>query len=81
MRGVPAIVAMQRDLARKHGFLFYDLFRGMGGYGTMIRFADHRPMLANKDYTHLTHEGGRVTGRMFVRLFTAEQTKWRNLEL
>jgi len=78
MRGVPAIVNMQRDLARKHGFLFYDLFHGMGGYGSIIRLADHHPMLANKDYTHLTHEGGRAIGRQFVRLFTAEQAKWRN---
>lgn len=77
MRGVPAIVHMQRDLARKHGFLFYDLFHGMGGYGSIIRLADHKPMLANKDYTHLTHEGGKVIGRLFVRLFTAEQAKWR----
>ena len=81
MRGVPAIVAMQRDLARKHGFLFYDLFHGMGGYGAMIRLANHKPMLANKDYTHLTHEGGRVVGRMFVRLFAAEQAKWRQQKI
>ena len=81
MRGVPAIVAMQRDLARKHGFLFYDLFHGMGGYGSMIRLAEHRPMLANKDYTHLTHDGGRVVGGLFVRLFTAEQAKWRNTSM
>ena len=77
MRGVPAIVSMQRDLARKYGFLFYDLFWGMGGPGAMIELANHRPMLANKDYTHLTHEGGRVIGHRFVRLFLDEQAKWR----
>ena len=36
MRSVPAIVAMQRDLARKHGFLFYDLYFGMGGPGSIM---------------------------------------------
>lgn len=77
MRGVPAIVSMQRDLARKHGFLFYDLFRGMGGPGSIINLANHKPMLANKDYTHLTHEGGRVIGCMFARLFLDEQAKWK----
>lgn len=75
MRGVPYIVAMQRDLARKHGFLFYDLFHGMGGPGVMIAMANEKPMLANKDYTHLTHEGGRQVGYMFARLFLAEQRK------
>jgi hypothetical protein len=78
MRSVPYIVAMQRDLARKHGFLFYDLYRGMGGPGSIITMANHKPMLANKDYTHLTHEGGRVVGYMFARLFLSEQQKYRS---
>ncbi len=77
MRGVPAIVAMQRTLARKHGFLFFDLFHGMGGPGTMVQMAQHKPRLANTDYTHLTHEGGRVIGYMFARLFLDEQMRWR----
>lgn len=77
MRGVPAIAAMQRNLARKYGYLFYDLYRGMGGPGTMIRFAQQRPRLANLDYTHLTHDGGRVVGRQFADLFLREQNKYR----
>lgn len=77
MAGVPAIASMQRGLARKHGFLFYDLYRGMGGPGTMIRFAQHRPRWANLDYTHLTHEGGRVMGHQLARLFLEEHyNKW-----
>ena len=77
MRGVPAIVAMQRDMARKHGFLFYDLFWGMGGPETMLKFANQRPRLANTDYTHLTHEGGKVVGLQFARLMLLEQQKWK----
>ncbi|MCE7923192.1 MAG: hypothetical protein DYG98_09050 [Haliscomenobacteraceae bacterium CHB4] len=77
MRGVPAIVAMQRDLARKHGFLFYDMFWGMGGPGAIIEMAHHKPRYANTDYTHLTHEGGRVMGLMFATLFLEEQAKWK----
>ncbi len=73
MRSVPAIVKMQRNLARKHGFLFYDLFWGMGGPNTMLKFAHQRPRLANTDYTHLTHDGGKVVGHMFARLFLQEQ--------
>jgi hypothetical protein len=77
MRGVPAIVQMQRTLARKHGLLFYDLFWGMGGPNTMLKFAHQRPRLANTDYTHLTHEGGKVVGLMFAKLFLQEQANWR----
>jgi hypothetical protein len=77
MRSVPAIVAMQRDLARKHGFLFYDLYFGMGGPGSIIDMANHKPRYANLDYTHLTHDGGRYLGYHFATLFTEEQVKWR----
>jgi len=77
MRSVPAIVAMQRNLARKHGLLFYDLFWGMGGPGSIIQMAHQKPRLANTDYTHLTHEGGRVIGLSFARLFVAEQAAWK----
>lgn len=76
MKSVPYIVAMQRDLARNHGFLFYDLYHGMGGPGSIIAMAEHKPMLANKDYTHLTHDGGRVIGYMFAKLFLEEQRKY-----
>lgn len=76
MRGVPAIVKMQRNLARKHGLLFYDLFWGMGGPNTMLKFAHQRPRLANTDYTHLTHEGGKVVGIAFSKLFLQEKALW-----
>lgn len=75
MRGVPAIVAMQRQLARKHGFLFFDLFMGMGGPNTMIKFSMQRPRLANIDYTHLTHDGGRVVGLMFANILLEERAR------
>lgn len=75
MRGVPAIVAMQRDLARKHGMLFYDLYWGMGGPGSMIELAHHRPRYANLDYTHLTHDGGRYIGHRFAQLFLEEKAR------
>ncbi len=73
---VPYIVRMQRDLARKYGFLFYDIFRGMGGPGTMVAYANHRPALANKDYTHLTHEGGKKVGRMMAKIFLDERARY-----
>lgn len=74
---VPAITEMQRDLARHYGFLFYDLYHGMGGPGSMIRLVAQKPALANKDYTHLTHEGGRVMGYMFARLFLEAQAGYQ----
>lgn len=78
MPSVPRIADMQRDLARRFGFLFYDLYRGLGGSGTMVRFANAKPALANKDYTHLTHAGGRFVGRQFARLFQETRLQYTN---
>ena len=76
MPSAPAIVAMQRTVAMRHGFLFFDLFHGMGGEGTMVRFAMQNPRLANTDYTHLTHEGGQVVGLKLAAILLEEQQKW-----
>jgi lysophospholipase L1-like esterase len=73
MPAVPAIVNMQRRLAQKHHFMFWDMYHAMGGSETMLRFANQRPSLANKDYTHLTHEGGRVMGKLFAEVLLAEK--------
>ena len=44
---------------------------------SIIQMAHQKPRLANTDYTHLTHEGGRVIGLSFARLFVAEQAAWK----
>jgi lysophospholipase L1-like esterase len=75
MPAVPAIVNMQRKLAQKHHFLFWDMYHAMGGEGTMVRFANQRPALVNKDYTHLTHEGGKFMGHLFADLLLREKAK------
>lgn len=75
MISVPHIVQMQRELAMEHGFLFFDLFSGMGGEGTMCDFAQRKPPLAAADKTHLSHEGGRLVGHMMAGLFLGEWNK------
>ena len=76
MKSVYAISEMQRNLARRHGLLFFDLFHGMGGTNSIIRMAAQRPRLANTDYTHLTHDGGRVIGQMLADLFVRERNRY-----
>lgn len=76
MKSVYAIADMQRNLARRHGLVFFDLFHGMGGTNSIIRMAAQRPRLANTDYTHLTHEGGRVIGLMLADLFVRERNRY-----
>ncbi len=68
MPAVRAIANMQRDLARHHGLIFFDLFHAMGGEQSIVHFASTSPPLANKDFTHLTHQGGRLIGRQIGAL-------------
>ena len=39
----------------------------MGGEGSMIKMADAKPALANKDYTHFKSSGGKVIANLFVQ--------------
>ena len=38
----------------------------MGGENSMVSYVEHKPVWANKDYTHITHAGGRPIAKKFV---------------
>lgn len=38
----------------------------MGGENSMLSYVEHKPVWANKDYTHITHAGGRPIAAKFV---------------
>jgi len=63
MRGIPKMRNMQRDIARKSGIAFWDLFEAMGGRNSIISYTEANPPLAARDYTHLTHLGGQKIGK------------------
>jgi hypothetical protein len=59
-RTMPAVVALlhaQRQAAEEAQVAFWNLFRAMGGEGSMARFV--KSNWASKDYTHLSFRGGR----------------------
>ncbi len=74
---VPMIVEMQRRLAERHGLLFYDLFAAMGGPDATARLAEAKPILAYKDYTHLTHDGGKIIGQRMARAFLQAEVDYQ----
>lgn len=77
LKSVPYVASMQRDLARKYGLVFFDLFNGMGGAGSMVAMASHKPALASKDYTHLTFDGGRLISNLLLDVLLKEQASYR----
>lgn len=61
---VPLIVEAQKRVAEEMDIAFLDLFRGMGGYNTMIKWVQAKPALAQKDYTHPNRRGAERLSRI-----------------
>lgn len=69
MISAPYMVDAQRDAARRARCLFYDTRESMGGQDAIVQWV--KEGLANKDYIHLTHSGGR---KLAEPLFNAIKT-------
>ncbi|HZS05829.1 MAG TPA: GDSL-type esterase/lipase family protein [Blastocatellia bacterium] len=54
---MPGLVAAQRQAALAAGAAFWDLYRAMGGAGSIERWAIRSPPLAQPDRVHLTRSG------------------------
>lgn len=60
------MIDAQRKVARETQSVFWDTFTAMGGENSMRSYVEHKPVWANKDYTHITHAGGRPIAGKFV---------------
>lgn len=75
MKSIPYLVEAQRRVASKTGVAFWNMFEAMGGEGAMVKFADAKPALANKDYTHLKFAGGRKLASILAKTLLYEKFK------
>lgn len=66
MQGVHQLLPVQQEIAAESGIAFWNTFEVMGGEASMASYVKARPPLAAKDYTHLTHEGGKIIATKFV---------------
>ncbi len=74
---IPLLIQAQEKIAHDNKLLFWNLFEAMGGENSMAFFANSKPALANKDYTHLNFAGGRKVGLSFARSFIYEVEKYQ----
>lgn len=65
MESVRAMLREQRAAAKACGVAFWSIFEAMGGTGSMVRYVENG--WAAKDYTHLSHSGGRQIATKFVQ--------------
>ena len=62
---LPMMVDSLKAAALESGAAYWDLYRAMGGEGSMVEWVKARPALAGSDYVHFTPRGAEAMGRMF----------------
>jgi lysophospholipase L1-like esterase len=76
-RHMQSLVAAQRRAARESGAAFVDLFRAMGGSGSIDRWSTRSERLAQADRVHLTREGYKLVAQALYRAIMKGYTKMR----
>ncbi|MFI5140498.1 MAG: hypothetical protein ACHQIM_21945 [Sphingobacteriales bacterium] len=64
--GVEPLVETQKKLARENNCAFFNLYETMGGYNSMVVWAQKKPILAGSDYTHFNGNGAAKIGKMIT---------------
>ncbi len=54
---IPYLVQAQQEVTRKTNTVFWNLYENMGGYNSMVTWANSTPPLAQRDYTHFNSYG------------------------
>ena len=67
---VPTLVEAQEELANDAGAAFWNFYEAMGGDGSMVEWVENG--LANKDYIHLNHDGGKIVAEKFIKALLGE---------
>lgn len=74
MPGVHGMVKAQKQIAQECGVAFWNMFEAMGGENSMVRFVENN--WASKDYTHISHAGGRRIANALVKALFLEADKY-----
>ena len=71
---IPAIIEAQKRATQLAGETFWNSYEAMGGKHSIIKWADKKPPLAQKDFVHFTYPGADTLSKLLVAsLFTVRQ--------
>lgn len=70
--GVEALVKVQATIAYDAQINFFNLYQTMGGRNAMVRWANQKPSLANKDYIHFNAKGAEKIGEFLFKALMKE---------
>ncbi|HRG58973.1 MAG TPA: hypothetical protein PK323_08430 [Bacteroidia bacterium] len=65
--GVPFVVEAEKQVAANNGIAFWNLFEAMGGFNSMVKWAEADTSLANKDYTHFNFRGASKVAKLLYK--------------
>lgn len=65
--GVPFVVEAEKQVAANNGIAFWNLFEAMGGFNSMVKWAEADTSLANKDYTHFNFRGASKVAHLLYK--------------
>ncbi|MGL5789997.1 MAG: hypothetical protein ACRCXV_08970 [Bacteroidales bacterium] len=74
MNGIPAMIKAQKEIAQECGVAFWNMYEAMGGYNSMVGFVAKN--WGSKDYTHISHAGGRYIASAFVKALLLDKEKY-----
>lgn len=63
-KAVEPLIVAQKAYAHNTQSAFLNLYTLMGGKGSMIKWVNETPPLANKDYTHFSAKGSKKIGKL-----------------
>ena len=74
--GIDALIKLQSKLAYKYNMAFYNLYKSIGGNGTIVKWADSSYQMANKDYIHFNSRGARKVGNLLFNALINDYKKF-----
>jgi hypothetical protein len=66
----------QRQAAFRAGCAFWDTYEAMGGKNSIISWAYARPVLATKDFCHLSNDGATLLAELMCRSFLRDVKRY-----
>ncbi|MFY7965965.1 MAG: hypothetical protein ACOVO1_13790, partial [Chitinophagaceae bacterium] len=75
--GMDSLIATQERIAFDCKMAFFNTYYTMGGYNSMVNWANGSPQLAAKDFTHLNAKGAEILG---TSIYNSIMNEVRKLE-
>lgn len=73
--GMDSLLKVQAKIAYENKIPFFNLYKSMGGEGTIVKWVDSLPTMANKDYIHFNYKGANKVANIIFNSFINDYNK------